>query len=105
VLFDDELAAQGDHEQYTQPSAKQGEDEDACVFEVEAQEDERRQGEDHTSGDRLAGIARGLNDVVLKNRCASERTQYADRQNRDWDGSGDGKASAETYVDGHCSEK
>ena len=66
MLFDDELAAQRDHEEDTEPSAKQGEGEDAGGFEVEAEEDERGQGEDDAGGDGLAGVAGGLDDVVLE---------------------------------------
>ena len=46
VFFDNELAAEGDHEEDAEPSADEGEEEDAGVFEVEAEEDEGGEGED-----------------------------------------------------------
>ena len=46
VLFNDELAAQGNHEEYTEPAADESEKKDARVFEIEAQEDEGWEGED-----------------------------------------------------------
>ena len=36
------------------------------VFEIEAEKDQRGQGEDDAGGDGLAGIAGGLDDVVFE---------------------------------------
>src|ERR1035438_7942866 len=78
VLFDDELAAQGNHEENAQPSAEERECEDAGRFKIEAQEDERRQCEDNARGDGLSGVSRGLDDVVLEDAGAAEGAQDGD---------------------------
>ncbi len=68
MLFDDELAAQRDHEKHAEPSAEQREHKDADVFEVEAEEDECWQGEDDSGGNGLACIACRLDDIVFEYR-------------------------------------
>ena len=73
VLLDDELAAEGNHEEDAEPATDEGEHEDAGVFEIEAEEDERGQREDDSGGDGLAGIAGGLDDVVFKNGTRGQR--------------------------------
>ena len=80
MFLHNELAAQRNHEQHAQPSADEGEHEDARVFEIEAEKNQRRQREDDAGGDGLAGIAGGLHDVVLKNRSTAEGAQNADGQ-------------------------
>jgi len=75
VLFDDELPAQGNHEEYTQPAAKKGESEDAGGLKVEAQEDERGKGEDHARRNGLACVASGLNDIIFEDTGTSERAE------------------------------
>jgi hypothetical protein len=67
VLLDDELSAEGNHEQHAEKAANQGQHEDARVLEVKAEEDECWQGEDDARGDGLAGVSSGLDDDVLKN--------------------------------------
>ncbi len=57
MLVDDELLAQGDHEEDAEEAADEGEHEDAGVLEVETEEDEGREGEDDAGGDGLAGVA------------------------------------------------
>ena len=104
VLLDDELAAQGDHEEHAEPAADEGEHEDAGVFELEAEEDQRGQGEDDAGGDGLAGVAGGLDDVVFKDGGAAEGAQDADGENGDGNGGGDGESGAEAHVDGDGAE-
>ena len=57
MLFDDELAAERDHEEDSEPSAEEGEGEDAGGFEIEAEEDKGGEGEDDSGGDGLAGVS------------------------------------------------
>src|SRR5208282_5287642 len=66
VLLDDELAAQRDHEQHAKPSAEERQRKDAARLKIEAEEDERGQGEDDARGDRLARVSRRLHDVVFQ---------------------------------------
>ena len=99
MLLDDELAAKGNHEQHTQPSADEGEDEDARVFEIEAEEDQRGQGEDDAGGDGLACISGCLHDVVLKNGSAAEGAENADGEHRDGNRGGDSEPGAQAHVD------
>ena len=66
VLLDDERTAQRHHEQHAEIAADQRQHEDAEVFEVEAEKDERRQREDDARGDGLAGVARGLDDDAFQ---------------------------------------
>jgi hypothetical protein len=98
MLFDDELTAQGNHEEDAEPAADQSQQENARVFQIEAKENQRGQGEDDPGGDGLARIARGLDNVVFQNRGAAKGTQNADRQNGNRDGGGNGEASAEAYI-------
>ncbi len=89
----------GNHEEHAQPSADQGEHEDAGVLEIEAEKDERGQGEDDAGGDGLAGIAGGLDDVVLEDGGAAEDAQDADGEHRDGNGGGDRESGAQAHVD------
>ena len=73
MLLDDELPPQRNHEQHAQPAADQSEQKDAGVLEIEAEEDQRGQGEDDARGDGLAGVAGGLDDVVFKDRARQRR--------------------------------
>ncbi len=105
VLFDDELSAERDHEEDAEPAAEEGEGKDAGGFEVEAEEDERGEGEDDSAGDGLAGVSGGLDDVVLEDAGAAEGAEDGDRQDGDGDGGGYGESGAEAYVDGDGSEE
>ena len=69
MLFDNKLAAQRNHKKNTKPPSKQRQHEDADIFEIEAEEDKRRQSEDHPGGDGLARVACRLDDVVFEDRC------------------------------------
>ena len=98
VLLDDELAAEGNHEEHAEPSADKGEHEDARVLEIEAEKYQRGQGEDDARGDGLSGVAGGLDDVVLEDGRPAEGAQNADGKHRDGDGSGDREAGAQADV-------
>jgi len=99
VLFNDELAAEGNHEEDAEPAADEGEHEDARVLEIEAEENQRGEREDDTGGDGLACVAGGLDDVVLKDGGAAEDAEDADGENGDGDGGSNGQAGAETHID------
>jgi hypothetical protein len=79
--------------------------EDAGGFEIEAEEDERRQSKDDAGGDGLPGISGGLDDVVFEDAGPSEGTQNADGEHRDGDGGRDCKPGAQADVDGDGSEE
>ena len=104
MLLDDELAAQGNHEEHAEPSADEGEHEDARVFKIEAEKDQRGQREDDAGGDGLAGVAGGLDDVVFKDRSAAKGAQNADGEHRDGNGGGDGEAGAKSHIDRDCAK-
>ena len=107
VLFDDELAAQRNHEEDAEPSAEQRERENSPEgeFGAEAQEDQRGDGEHDSGGERFACRAGGLHDVVFENGGAAEGAQDADGQNRDGNGSGNGETGAQTHVNGDGAEE
>jgi len=105
VLFDDELAAQGDHEEDTEPAAEQRQRKDARGLQIESEEDESGKGEDDAGGDGLACIAGTLDDVVFEDAGFAEGSQDGDRKYRDWDGRGDRKACTKTDVDSNGSEE
>jgi hypothetical protein len=104
VLLNDELAAQGNHEQYAQPAADQRQKEDARVLEIEAQKDQRGQRKDDARSDRLAGVAGGLDDIVLEDRGAAEGPQNTNRKHRDGDRGGHRESGPQAHVDGDPSK-
>ena len=74
-------------------------------FEIEAEEDQRRQGEDDAGGDGLAGVAGGLDDVVFEDAGAAEGAEDGDGEDGDRNGGGDGETGAEADVDGDGAEE
>ena len=86
VLLDDQLSPQRNHEEDAQQAAQQRQQKDARVFQVEAEKDQRRQGEDDAGGDRLAGVAGGLDNIIFQDRSAAEGAQDADRKHGDGNG-------------------
>jgi len=62
VLLHDKRPPQRHHEEHAEKAADEGQHEDARVLQVEAEEDERGQGEDDARGDGLAGVAGGLDE-------------------------------------------
>ena len=102
VLLDDQRPPQRDHEQHAEDAADQREGEDVEVVEVRLavrEEDERRDGESDAGGDRLAGRADRLHDVVLEDGRLADVLEDADRQHRDRDRGRDGQAGGERQVD------
>ena len=104
MFLHDELATERNHEQNAEPAADQGEHEDTGVFEIEAEKDQRGQGKDDTGGDGLAGVAGGLDNVVLKDGGAAEGAENADGEDCDGNGGGDGEAGTQADIDGHGSK-
>ena len=78
VFFDDELAAERNHEENAQPSANQSEEKYTPVFQRKAQENQGGQRENHAAGNRFTGRARGLHDIVFEDGDFAEGTQNAD---------------------------
>lgn len=105
MLLDDELAAKGDHEEDADPAAEECESEDAGGLEIEAEEDERRKGEDDSGSDGLAGVADGLDDVVLEDGGFAEGPEDGYGEDGDGNGGSDGESGAEADVDGDGSEE
>ncbi len=104
MLLHDERAAQWNHEQDAEIAADQGEHEDAEVFEVEAEEDERRKGKDDAGGDGLAGVSAGLDDDGFKDRRLALVTKGADGDDGDGDGGGDRESGAQAHIHGDRAE-
>jgi hypothetical protein len=105
VLFNDELAAEWNHEEDAQPASEEGESEDAGGLEIEAEEDQRRKGEDDARGDGLAGVAGGLDDVVFEDGGSSEGAQDRDGEHRDRNGGGDGESRTKADIDRDSAEE
>ena len=107
VLFDDELAAQRNHEEDAEPAAQQRQRKNSPEgeFGAKAQEDQCGDGEHDSGGERFTCRAGGLHDVVFKNRGAPEGPQDADGQNRYRNGSGNGETCAQTHVNGDGAEQ
>ncbi len=102
VLLDDQRPPQRDHEQHAEDAAHQRQGEDVEVVEVRLavrEEDERRDGEGDAGGDRLAGRADRLHDVVLEDRRLADVLEDADRQHRDRDRRRDREAGGERQID------
>ena len=97
VLLDDERAPHRHHHQHADDAAHRGEGhdlEDVEVFLGPAVGDEEERGdrEDDAGGDRLAGRADRLDDVVLEDGGLAEPLEDRDRQDRDRDRGRDGEA-------------
>ena len=103
VLLDDERAAQRHHHQDPEDPAGKGEHGDLEVVEealpAVAEEEQRRHGEDHPGGHRLAGRADRLDDVVLEDRRAAEPLQHRDGEHGDGNRRADRQPGAQPEVD------
>ena len=99
MLLHNQRPPQRHHEQHAKKSADEGQHEDTRVLQVEAEEDERGQGEDDARGDGLAGVAGGLDDDVFEDGAAAEGAQDADGEDRDGDGGGHREPGAQAYID------
>ncbi len=104
VLLHDQRPPQRNHEQHAQKAADQRQHEDAVVFQVEAQENQRRQGKDDARRDGLAGVSRRLHDDRLKNRGFAAVAQEVDGDDGDGNGGGHGETGLETDVDSDAAE-
>ena len=100
VLFHNERAAQRHHEEHAEIAADERQHEDAGVFEIEAEKDERGQSEDDAGGDGLAGVARGLDDDAFEDGDLALVAQEADGDDRDGNGGGHGEPGAQAHIDG-----
>ena len=67
VLFDDERPAKRDHHQNAQQPAQHRNDQHPRDFHIESENHHGGHGHADAEGDRLAGRAGGLDDVVLQN--------------------------------------
>src|SRR5439155_7880444 len=65
-------------EHHTEHSTRGGEQENVPVVELEAEKDERRQGEGDAGGNRLARRAHRLHHVVLEDRRFAQPLEDAD---------------------------
>ena len=74
---DDERAAQRDHHQDAEQAAEHRDQHHARDLEVEAEDHDRRHGHADAEGDRFAGRAGGLHDVVLEDRRVAARRSCA----------------------------
>ncbi len=100
MFFDDQLAADGHHEQNAQASAEKSQREDAPESELfaKAEKDQRGDSEHDPCSERFARGAGGLHDVVFKNGGAAEGAKNADGQNRDGNRRGDSQSCAEADI-------
>src|SRR5260370_8903 len=107
VFLDDKLAADGNHEENTEPATEKSEWKDARKRKVgaEAQKDERGKREHDTGGERFASRAGGLENVVFKDGGAAKWAKDADGEDRNGDRSGNGETGAQADVDRHGAEK
>ncbi len=107
MFFDDQLTANGNHEQHAQPSAEKSKREDTPESELfaKAEKDQRRDSEHDPCSERFARGAGGLHDVVFKNGGATEGAKNTDGENRDGDGCGDREACAEADIHRDRTEK
>ena len=109
MLLFDEGAAQRHHHQHAEDAPGNREERDLQVVEVRRsvrdQEDERRNREHDARGERLAGRADRLHDVVFENRRCAEPLEDRDRQHRDRDRRADGEAGPQAEIDRRCPEQ
>ena len=85
VLLHDERAAQRNHHQDAEQSAEDRDQHDARDLEIEAEDHDRRHRHAEAEGDRLAGRAGGLHDVVLENRRVAQPSFGKEPEERDRD--------------------
>src|SRR5882762_1005787 len=80
VFLDDELASQRDHEEHAEPPAEESQRKDSpkCEFGPEAEKDQSRNREHDAGGERFAGRASRLDDVVFENSGSAEGAKDAD---------------------------
>ena len=89
VLRHDQRAAKRDHHQDSEESAQDRDQNHASQFEVEAEDQYRRHRHPDAKGDRFAGGAGRLHDVVLEDRRVAkaqsgQRAKERDRDHCHW---------------------
>jgi len=109
VLLHDEGPTERDHHEHAEQAAEDGDERDADVLEIVAENEQRGHGDAYAEGNRLTGGARGLDDVIFEDRgaAAKERAEHAekrDREDGDGDGGRDGQANLEDKVEGRSAE-
>ncbi len=104
MFLDDEGAAQRHHKEDAEVAADQREHEDAEVFEIETEEDQRRQSENNAGSNGLACVAGGLHDDGLKHRGLAFMAKQARRNHRNGNRSGYGKAGLKANIHGYATE-
>ena len=107
VLDHVQLAPQGNHEEDAQDASCEREEEHARNLrdvELEAEEDQRGEGEDDTRGDRLPRRARRLHNVVFKNRGLTQPLENADGKHRNRNGRAHRQARNQRQVNGYGAE-
>ena len=72
MLMNDQRSPKGDHHENAEQSPKNGDEHHARDFKIEPKDHDRRHRHTETEGDRLAGRARRLDDVVFENRRIAE---------------------------------
>src|SRR5882762_10354498 len=107
VFLDDELASQRDHEEHAEPSAEESQRKDSPKgeFGAEAEKNQRGNREHDAGGERFAGWAGGLDDVVFEDGGTAESAKNADGEHGNGDRSGNGEPGAQADVDSHRAEK
>ena len=100
LLVHDQRAAQRYREQHAQHAAKAGDRQHPPEMKIlpVAENHQRRHREYHPRGDRTAGGAAGLDDVVFQDAAATQRAQHGHRHHRGRDGRGDGHAGEQSQV-------
>ena len=69
MLLHNQRAAQRNHHQDAEQPAQNGDQHHPRKLKVETENHDRRHRYANAKSDRFAGRARGLHDVVFKNRC------------------------------------
>ena len=109
VFLHDERASQRHHHQHAEQPAGGREHQDLKISKVAGavrrQEDERRNGEDHTAGDRFTGRADRLHDVVFEDRGTAQPLQHRDGEHGDRNRCADGQSGAQPQVDRRRAEE
>jgi hypothetical protein len=105
VLLHDELPAQRNHKQNTQPSAEQRQRKDPARLQIESKKDQRGQGKNNARRNRLACVSRGLHNVVFQNAGPAKRPQDRDRQHGDRDARGHRQPGAKSYINSYRAEE
>ena len=83
MLLDDQILAERNHEEHAEQSADEREPEDSPELELVAEKEQRGHCVHYSGGDRLAGRADGLHDVLFENRLVTQSLEDGDCEDRD----------------------